>query len=136
MLRSIGKFTVHWNRRGSIFYTAWFETPAEGLHCKHFLRSGAEIVSSRGGGDRGVLEKAEFLSFPGPGALEKPAQEILRKLPRPFFVTQCLGRPGPAQQKVFREPPPPEMLRADENFVFPETETLVESNKKKGQTDG
>lgn len=123
MLRSIGKFTVLWNRKGSVFYTAWFDSTAEFLHCKRSLRRGTDLVSFHGD-DCGVLEKAEFLLFPGTGTVDKPTQEILRQLPHPFFVSQCLRQSWlrGVSQKVFREPSPETLLRpTNENFVFPET---------------
>ena len=121
MLQALGKFTVNWNRRGSVYYAYWFSQSSDYFKCVKGLQ-GIE-VATHNKDDYGVVTGGEYISFSSSGTLDKITQEKLLELPKPFFISQFLAHEiGSMEKKLYQEPKFQRMYTyPGEQFRFSET---------------
>ena len=102
-MQALGKFTVHWNRRGPVYYACWFGHSSDYFKCAKGLQ-GSEVVTHNKD-DYGVVNGGEYIPFTPSGTIDKITQAKLLQLPRPFFVSQFLSQKVSSRQKqIYKEP--------------------------------
>ena len=123
MLQALGKFTVNWNRRGSVYYAYWFSQSSDYFKCVKSLQ-GIEVVTHNKD-DYGVVTGGEYIPFTEPGTLDKNTQDKLLELPRRFFISQFLAHETERlHKKIYQEP------KFQRMYTYPGEKFLSSETKK------
>ncbi len=107
-MQALGRFTVKWTRAGIVQYVCWLS------HYPHYYKcvNGIRGIRMEANGDRGVLVRDDYLSFPESSntVLDPATHSTLLALPTPFFVEQYLGNPrglSLGDKTVYKDDAPP-----------------------------